>query len=65
MTEEQRGNLEWMTAAIDTLESAMFHLRQSDLDDEGKLGINSVAVALENLKRRRSDAANGLETNDL
>lgn len=42
-----------VAAAIDTLRSAMFHLRQSNLDEEGKRGTQAVESAVLNLEKRR------------
>lgn len=42
-----------IAAAIDSLKSALFHLKQSTLDTEGTYGLRQVESTLLNLERRR------------
>ena len=42
-----------IAAAIDSLKSALFHLRQSTLDVEGTYGLRQIESTLVNLERRR------------
>lgn len=42
-----------ISTAIDSLKSALFHLKQSNLDTEGGYGLAQVEVTLVNLERRR------------
>ena len=45
-------NRDAIVAAIDSLKSAMFHLKQSNLDEEGRLGRAQVKATLINLSKR-------------
>lgn len=45
-------NLVALTAALDTLKQAEFHLSMSNLDDEGRLGFDAVKVAKTNIELR-------------
>lgn len=42
-----------ISAAIDSLKSALYHLKQSNLDTEGGYGLHQVESTLLNLERRR------------
>lgn len=50
---ELQQSKETIAAAIDSLKSALFHLRQSALDTEGAYGLRQVESTLLNLERRR------------
>lgn len=51
--EEIENLKQTLSAAIDSLKSALFHLRQSTLDTEGTYGLRVVESTLLNLERRR------------